>query len=336
MTEEKHETVSVIPEAFNVYFFDRKKDIETLVTDLHRFVINHDATDFPLERVNRIAYGLALFLWRRNADGGKLLVRKNQIQSFTGVDFLVLDKKKGMPYLDTILKKELGELLKLVDFYDAFHQAEYGNAVLIRIWNRKPENDVIDRVARMGSVITAKPGQKVSGDGCAACWDSTEAKLLVSDGLGSGSTAHTATETAITSFCEKIHERPYNQIRFMDTALKKTRGAAVALAEISREEICYCAIGNISGRIFKTELESKACLSYNGTIGYQMPEFKEIVYPFPENGLFLMFSDGLTPVWSLSNYMGIMQHDPTLIAAVLYRDFGKGTDDISIVVLKRD
>jgi len=45
-----------------------------------------------------------------------------------------------------------------------------------------------------------------------------------------------------------------------------------------------------------------------------------------------MHSDGLQSHWRLDQYPGLAQRDAALIAAVLYRDFARGRDDVSVVV----
>lgn len=218
---------------------------------------------------------------------------------------------------------------------DAYHQPEKGNAVLLRLCNRNPAANTSETTDRFGSVIVAKPGQKVSGDTCSASWnDRTPIRLMVSDGLGSGPMAHEASKAAVDAFIKNSEASLLQQLGSMNEELKQTRGAAIAIAEIANNEISYCGIGNISGRIYESGFKSKSCMSYNGTVGYQMPDHKVLSYEWPENGLLIMSSDGLAPVWSLSNYPDLFSHDPTLIASVLYRDFGKGTDDIAIAVLK--
>ena len=46
----------------------------------------------------------------------------------------------------------------------------------------------------------------------------------------------------------------------------------------------------------------------------------------------MMHSDGLQSHWRLDRYPGLAQRDAALIAAVLYRDFTRGRDDVSVVV----
>jgi len=44
-------------------------------------------------------------------------------------------------------------------------------------------------------------------------------------------------------------------------------------------------------------------------------------------------SDGLQSRWELGRYAGLLAHHPAVVAAVLYRDFKRGRDDISVVAL---
>jgi hypothetical protein len=52
------------------------------------------------------------------------------------------------------------------------------------------------------------------------------------------------------------------------------------------------------------------------------------------DALVILNSDGLQSHWSLNAYPGIAARDPSLIAAVLYRDFNRGRDDATVVVAK--
>jgi hypothetical protein len=47
-----------------------------------------------------------------------------------------------------------------------------------------------------------------------------------------------------------------------------------------------------------------------------------------------MHSDGLATQWNLGAYAGLQTRHPSLIAAVLYRDFVRGRDDVTVVVAR--
>jgi hypothetical protein len=48
----------------------------------------------------------------------------------------------------------------------------------------------------------------------------------------------------------------------------------------------------------------------------------------------VLHSDGLGTRWNLNAYPGLSAHHPSLIAGVLYRDFKRGTDDVTVLVAK--
>ena len=73
-------------------------------------------------------------------------------------------------------------------------------------------------------------------------------------------------------------------------------------------------------------------MSHNGTVGLQARKTQELGYPWPAESVLVMHSDGLQSHWRLEPYPGLVQRDAALIAAVLYRDFARGRDDVSVVV----
>jgi hypothetical protein len=119
-------------------------------------------------------------------------------------------------------------------------------------------------------------------------------------------------------------------------ALRATRGAAVAVAEIDRTklQVQFCGVGNISG-IVLTATGSRNMVSHNGIVGHEARKIQEFTYPWTPEALLLMHSDGLISHWSLAAYPGLRARHPSLIAGVLYRDFNRGRDDVTVVVAKQ-
>ena len=52
-------------------------------------------------------------------------------------------------------------------------------------------------------------------------------------------------------------------------------------------------------------------------------------------GMLVMHSDGISSRWRLDTYPGLAQRHPAIVAGVLWRDFGRGRDDATIVVVGR-
>jgi hypothetical protein len=42
----------------------------------------------------------------------------------------------------------------------------------------------------------------------------------------------------------------------------------------------------------------------------------------------------LSARWTLDQYPGVSQRDPSIIAAILYRDFARSRDDATVVVVR--
>jgi serine phosphatase RsbU (regulator of sigma subunit) len=186
----------------------------------------------------------------------------------------------------------------------------------------------------VGAVHASKPGEDVCGDAWA--WRLREQRivLMLADGLGHGLHAHDAAAAATATFA-LIHEHPPARV-VEDThaALRATRGAAVAVlaADLDHRTIRYCGLGNISTTILHSARQT--LVSMNGTAGHTASRLQEFQYPLPANAVIVMHSDGLTSHWDLGPYPGLRTRDASVIAGVLYRDFSRRRDDVTVVVAK--
>jgi hypothetical protein len=227
----------------------------------------------------------------------------------------------------------LGAIERQSDFTDIFTQPK-GTAIVSRLWRDPPPPNV--RVARVsvGAAHASKPGEDVCGDAWA--WRLREQRLavMVADGLGHGLHAHDAAMAATSTF-ERTHEHPPARI-VEDThaALRPTRGAAVAVlaADLDSRALRYCGLGNISTAIVHTARQS--LVSMNGTAGHTAGRLQEFQYPLPPDAIIVMHSDGLATQWDLNAYPGLRARDASIIAGVLYRDFSRRRDDVTVVVAK--
>jgi hypothetical protein len=95
----------------------------------------------------------------------------------------------------------------------------------------------------------------------------------------------------------------------------------------------FGGVGNIAGIIIADE-GVRRVVSQNGIVGHEMRKVLTFSYPWTESSVLILQSDGISTSWNPAHYPGLMQHDPALIAAVLYRDHARGTDDATVVVAK--
>ena len=75
-------------------------------------------------------------------------------------------------------------------------------------------------------------------------------------------------------------------------------------------------------------------VSQNGTAGHTVSRVQEFNYPVPRHSIVVMHSDGLASQWDIGAYPGLRNRHPSVIAAILYRDFSRRRDDVTIVVAK--
>jgi hypothetical protein len=118
-------------------------------------------------------------------------------------------------------------------------------------------------------------------------------------------------------------------------AARSTRGAAVGIAMIDRaaQEVRFAGVGNITGVIW-TPSGSRGLASHNGTIGHAVRRIQEFTYLWSPDAVVILHSDGLQSRWRLEAYPGLAARRPSLIAGVLYRDWMRGQDDMTVLVAK--
>ncbi len=229
----------------------------------------------------------------------------------------------------------MGAIRRLADKFDLFSQPGTGTVVLARIFSSTTRRKVEQPKFEVGYVCFPVKGEHVSGDTVAFRSCACSGSFMIADGLGHGISAHEASLEAGRIFVEEKTSTPAQMLDSMNHGLRSTRGAAVAVASIDCESrtVRYSGIGNIASAIFKGEL-SRSLISHNGIVGHQSPRVQEFSYEWPASGLLVMNSDGLVTNWRLNPYPGLTQRDPAVIAAVLYRDFSRGRDDVAILVVK--
>lgn len=305
--------------------------------------------DFQEERVGRaaiIASELATNL-HKHARGGELLMRRlaNAQGEFEGLEIVALDKGPGIP--DVALSRRdgysttgtlghgLGAVERQADAVELYTHTS-GSVVVARLWRNKPAPTASHPRFQIGAVHVSYPGEQICGDDWAWRMRDDRLSIFIADGLGHGLPAHEAASVATRIFATAHESRPGRVIEDVHAALRPTRGAAVAslAIDVERRTATFAGLGNISGVVLHPAGGRHSMVSHNGTAGHTAARIQEFHYPVAADAIVVLFSDGLISHWDLRNYPGLQQRDPTVIAAVLYRDFSRRRDDVTVVVVR--
>jgi hypothetical protein len=155
------------------------------------------------------------------------------------------------------------------------------------------------------------------------------------DGLGHGCFAAEAASAAVRIFNGNTHLPPVEILQKAHGALRSTRGAALAIAEIKSATslVRYAGVGNIAATVASGGA-TRSLVSHNGTVGHEMRRVQEFTYPWPAGALLIMHSDGLQTRWTFANYPGLTSRHAATVAGVIYRDFQRGRDDATVFVMR--
>jgi anti-sigma regulatory factor (Ser/Thr protein kinase) len=296
-------------------------------------------------RVALVAVELATNLVKHARDG-EMLVRPVERAGVGGIEFLALDRGPGMADVGACLRDGystagspgtgLGAVARQSKTLDIYSTPEAGTAVLARLWSRPAPSGVTADPLDVGAVCVPKPGQEVCGDAWAAePVGEGGAVFLLADGLGHGPGAADAARQAVESFRGNVRHDTAEIARAMHAALQGTIGAVVGVARLDLEArlLCFAGVGNIAGTVL-SDGKSYGVVSHNGTVGHVSHKVQEFVYPFPAGALLVLYSDGLRSRWDLGAYPGLAARDPALVAGVLYRDFKRGRDDVTVLAVR--
>lgn len=293
-------------------------------------------------RVALVATELATNI-SQHAGQGEILIRHTGGED-PAVEVLAVDKGPGIADLDRALADGfstagtlghgLGSVGRQADEFEVFSRVSIGTVVVARV-RRGPPTSTPSFV--FAGVSVAHPAEHVCGDDWVSEWRNGHGALLVVDGLGHGLGAADAAQAAVTSFRDSAKSSPATIVEELHSALRPTRGAAVAVAALDLENgiVKYAGLGNISASVVTAERKRMHLVSQNGTAGHAARRISEFSYPFRQGSVLVMFSDGLGSSWDPMAFPDLWSYDPAIIAGVLYRDFSRGRDDVTVIVGKQ-
>lgn len=271
-----------------------------------------------------------------HAGGGELLLQVLGADEKAVLELLAIDKGPGMHDVSRCLQDGystsgtpgtgLGAVRRLASEFDIHSQPGEGTVVVARFGDVTPHGCY-------GVVTLALEGEIECGDAWAIEFSTEATSVMVVDGLGHGTFAAEAAQTAIGVFREAPLTAPQEFLTRANPRMSKTRGGAVACARIEGTRLAYAGLGNISGALVHAS-GSQGLVSHHGTMGMGQRRAQQFEYSCKPNSLLVMHSDGISARWELKNRPELMARHPAVIAGVIYRDHRRERDDATVLVLR--
>nr|WP_296252565.1 SpoIIE family protein phosphatase [Pseudomonas sp. UBA4194] len=294
-----------------------------------------DATDGG--RVALVATELASNVLK-HAGHGELHLRALPHPEAPGVELLAVDRGNGFDVhacmADGFSTRGtqgigMGALARQSEVFDV-HSDSRGSVVLARLY--KGRSQQAER--RLGVTQHSLHDDPACGDAWQVSFSSDGISVLVVDGLGHGEEAEKAAGFGCQAFGLAPFARPEQVLEDMHQAMNGSRGGAAALAQYlyASEQLHFAGIGNI-GACLVSPGKTRGLASHPGIVGAQFRRVQPFSFNDCTGQLLVMYSDGLQSRWNLIDYPGLVHRHPAVIATVLHRDFCRGRDDVTVVVI---
>ncbi len=310
-------------------------------------------------RAELVATEIASNLVHHAHDGGFVLLRPltdNSGEQTCGIEVIGVDSGPGIDDLERAMrgpgvedierllrmgkKREglgvgLSSLTRLANEFDIHTQPRCGTVVLARVlYGELSRQRSAFQVEGVSVAIVPSGG---NGDGWAVRETPYGIFLIVVDGLGHGQHANAASDAALQIFENHCGGDLVELFQHVHTALRATRGAAASACRIPPEgdTLQYIGAGNVQGRILSAS-RCHGLVPDNDTFGINLaaPRVQLREYAWPRGATLFLHSDGVRAHFDSSAYPSLLNHDPAVIAATVYRDQRRSHDDASVVVLK--
>jgi anti-sigma regulatory factor (Ser/Thr protein kinase) len=271
-----------------------------------------------------------------HAGAGYLLVRA--IPERRVLEMIAVDRGPGVGGRATAaggLGVGLESVQRLATTFDMYSPRVGGTVALARFeFGRPPAAASLLEVA--GVSVPVVP-LDANGDGWAVGVDERGCVVVVVDGLGHGPGAHRAAQAALNALADSSEVDIRTWLTLAHDAMRSTRGgvAGVARVDVQRGVVEFAGVGNVSGGMIATGA-SKGLASRPGLLGteHRVPRPQVIEVPWRHGATLVLWSDGLRSGVRLDESADLLGHDPAVVAAALHRDFARGNDDATVVVVR--
>jgi anti-sigma regulatory factor (Ser/Thr protein kinase) len=279
----------------------------------------------------------------RHGKGGEILIREVAAVASSGLELVALDHGPGMRNIAECLRDGFstggtagtgfGSIKRLSDRFEVYSQPGRGTVVWARLCAF--DTSFPSPAFESSGISVAIEREEVCGDAWEVIETAGVLRAIVVDGLGHGPFAKEAAREAVAVFRSQTTTGVASTLKLVDQALTKTRGAAGAIVELcpAKGQITAAGVGNISMRLLNNG-ESKSFGCDNGTLGTGVPKIREVMQPWVQGSVLVMHSDGVKTQWNLEDYPGLARRHPGLVTALLYRDFRRERDDVTVIAAR--
>lgn len=280
----------------------------------------------------------------KHAREGVLFVRSVRAVEEAAVEIVAVDSGPGMADVTGAMRDGrssagtlgvgLGAVNRLADACAVLSEPGAGTVVAARFHRRRGTPEELPGEVAAG-ITRPIDGEEVCGDSYAVCGEERRIRLMMCDGSGHGPLAASAAQVAVRSFHEDPFGDPADILARLHTAMRGTRGGAVAVADLDldRRTVRFAGLGNIAASVV-ADGRKHGMVSVPGIAGYQARTIKTFDYALPAGAAVVLHSDGLTERWSAENRGWLFTREPLLVAAMLLRDAGVRKDDAGVLVAR--
>jgi hypothetical protein len=188
---------------------------------------------------------------------------------------------------------------------------------------------------RVGVWSRWRSREDVNGDAYLIRTHARKTLYAVVDGLGHGHGARAAAEVALDVLGQWEGE-PLDEVFWAaNEALRATRGAVMAacVVDSAEERFSYAGVGNVDVRVFDAP-EPIRPVPNNGTLGVRLSGVRLWQHRWAEGATIVMTTDGLSATWDIKAYPSLLRKSPQLMAGILMRDYGRDSDDATVLVAR--
>ncbi len=326
---------------------------------VHRFAARLGFSDDRLSELDIVVQEIGTNAARYATSGGCLHWGET-LGPEPGIELFYVDKGPGIYDLDRALRDGVssggslgtgfGAMRRFLDEFDAYstvkgttrrlttvRRSTYGTALLGRKWVAGGGRDEGERrdSRRLGVWSRPRPGEESNGDAYFVGRHDGETLLAVVDGLGHGRGAREASAAAV-EVLEHWRGEPLDELTLaVHDALRATRGAVMGAVVLNpaRETFAYAGVGNVEVRVLGSSEPARPIPS-NGTLGARLSQVRVWPHRWTEGTTLVISSDGISTSWDANAYAGLISRSPQLLAGILLRDFGRNSDDATVLVYR--